>query len=183
MCLLFFKYNPTKHVKFIATFIRDEAINRTRSPLGVYFPPQKILCGVDLEANGTWLGINLETGNYGFLTNFNHKPFNIITDTKYRKGNLLMNFLMEENKFLDQEQYEKNLQVFLEEGDKINGTNLLMSNVKDDKMFFAHNYKITDKKEINLKESELEILSGDKEIISIANGGINEKWEKEKLGI
>ena len=75
MCIVFFKYFPVKGVKLIVLFNRDEAIERKRTSLGIHFSPSRILCGVDLEANGTWFGVNLDTGNFGFLTNYAHKPF------------------------------------------------------------------------------------------------------------
>lgn len=81
MCIVFFRKNPSiKGVKRIIIFNRDESIHKERSPLGIHFEPQKIACGFDLQANGTWLGINLETGNYGYLTNYENKPFTAISD-------------------------------------------------------------------------------------------------------
>ena len=140
MCIVFFKKNPTKGIKRVIVFNRDEQPSRKRSSLGIYFDPQKIACGVDLHANGTWLGINLDTGNYGFLTNYENVPFKIIDDTNYKKGNLLMNFLKSDEQFLEIEQYEKYLDLFLKEGSKFNGTNIWLANIyNNDEIIFAHN--------------------------------------------
>ena len=65
----------------------------------MHFDPQKIACAYDLQANGTWFGINLDTGNYGFLTNYEKKPFQLIDNPRYRKGNLLMDFLKQHRRF------------------------------------------------------------------------------------
>lgn len=77
-----------------------------RSNFGVHFGPQKIACAYDMQANGTWFGINLDTGNYGFLTNYEKKPFRYIEDPKYRKGNLLMDFLKNDHKFTSPMHYQ-----------------------------------------------------------------------------
>jgi uncharacterized protein with NRDE domain len=89
---------------------------------------------VDLEAKGTWLGVNLDTGNYGFLTNYANKPFQVISDTNYRRGNLLMSFLQIERPFNAPSDYEAYLKHFIEEGEKFNGVNIWLGNLfqKDD---------------------------------------------------
>ena len=84
----------------------------------------------------------METGNYGFLTNYENKPFMPITDTRYRKGNLLMEFLRWDHKIESLEEYTGYLKRFLEEGEKFNGTNIWLGNFhsqSDDFMIFAHN--------------------------------------------
>ena len=77
MCIVFFWKNPCKGLKRIILFNRDESINRKAVPLDIQaaLHPSQIMCGMDLEANGTWMGINVENGNYGFLTNYENKPF------------------------------------------------------------------------------------------------------------
>jgi uncharacterized protein with NRDE domain len=130
MCIVFFRKNPpVRGIKRVILFNRDEAILRERTPLGVHFSPQRILCGVDLEAKGTWLGVNLDTGNYGFLTNYGNKPFHVITDTRYRRGNLLMTFLLNDKSFNSPKDYQEYLENFIEEGDKFNGLNIWLGNL------------------------------------------------------
>ena len=80
MCLVIFKKRPIKGIKRFVLFNRDEDIWRQRTSFGVHFHPQRILCGLDLQAFGTWIGINLDTGNFGFLTNYENKPFSQIED-------------------------------------------------------------------------------------------------------
>ena len=87
------------------------------------------------------MGVNLDTGNFGFLTNYENKKFQAITDSKYRKGNLLMNFLRNEIALAETEQIRKYLELFLTEGDYFNGTNIWLGNLLDEKvrLAFAHN--------------------------------------------
>ena len=99
MCLVVFKRQPTRGLRRFVLFNRDEMINRKRSHFGVHFHPRRIVCGVDLQANGTWIGVNLDTGNFGFITNYGNKPFTFNADPAYRRGNLLMNFLLNELRF------------------------------------------------------------------------------------
>ena len=140
MCIVFYSERPPiKGIKRIIIFNRDEDTRRERSPLGVHFEPKKILCGVDLMAEGTWLGVNLENGNFGFLTNFCDKMFVPIIDPKYRRGNLLMNFLKGDSKFNSIDEYKGYLNTFLTEGDKFNGVNLWIGNMLTDNTIFTHN--------------------------------------------
>ena len=68
MCLGFFVYNPTPNYKFMLLFNRDEAATRERTKLIV--TDKGVLCGLDIESKGTWLGINIKSGNFRFLTNY-----------------------------------------------------------------------------------------------------------------
>lgn len=141
MCIVFFKRHPTNHIKRVIVFNRDEQIERSRSNLGLHFD-DKIICAYDLQANGTWLGVNVLTGNYGYLTNYENKPFQMIFDQKYRKGNLLMNYLKSEISFSNDDDGEKRkdyLRTFLDEGDNFNGTNIWLGNILDKNLAFAHN--------------------------------------------
>lgn len=140
MCIVFFtQATNIKGVKKVIIFNRDEDIKRERTPLGIHFDPKKILCGVDKMAEGTWLGVNLDTGNIGFLTNYCDKMFIPITDPKYRRGNLLMNFLKADLQFDSLEHYKEYLNTFITVGDKFNGCNIWLGNVNLSETIFAHN--------------------------------------------
>jgi uncharacterized protein with NRDE domain len=56
----------------------------------------------------------------------------MISDPKYRKGQLLINYLRSD---LSVQEY---LKPFIEEGNQFNGTNIVLGD--KDKLFFAHNY-------------------------------------------
>ncbi|CDW89418.1 UNKNOWN [Stylonychia lemnae] len=175
MCIVFFRVRPTKGIKLIVIFNRDEQPSRKRSELGVHFDPQRIACAVDLEANGTWLGFNLDTANFGFLTNYENKKFKMIADSKYRKGNLLMNFLKSESPFTKPEYYQEYLETFLQEGEEFNGTNIWLGNSSTDDVIltFAHNQEN--------KEKSFQVINTD-ETIAFGNGRVNEQFFKQTLG-
>lgn len=79
-CLVVFKQRPIPGIKLVVLFNRDESLKRVRSHFGVHFSPtHRIVCGVDKQAEGTWMGVNLDTGNFGFLTNYENKPKQKIT--------------------------------------------------------------------------------------------------------
>ena len=78
MCIVLFKKTPTRGIKRFVLFNRDEEINRVRTRLGIHIAPHRIACGFDIKSQGTWLGVNLDTGNFGFLTNYEDKPLIIV---------------------------------------------------------------------------------------------------------
>ena len=135
MCIVFFrKFAPSSsgahNLAFVLLFNRDESLARERSPLCQdFFEGHSIACGVDLQAHGTWLGVNLKTGNIGFLTNYESKPFQAISDPRYRKGNLLMNFLKQTAPLREVKEYCEYLGHFMAEGQKFNGTNIWLGNL------------------------------------------------------
>lgn len=166
MCIVFFrKTPPVEGVKLVVVFNRDESVKRERTALGLHF--DSILCGLDLEAQGTWLGVNVKTGAIGFLTNYEHKPFTPITDPAYRKGNLLMDYLRLE------EHDGKYLERFLSEGHRFNGTNIWLGNVSDGDLVFAHNQVPSGGKIEPVKDGET---------VTFANGRVGDEWFKQRLG-
>ena len=52
-----------------------------------------------------------------------------------------MDFLKKDISLTNYEQFEQFLKTFLDEGQKFNGTNIFLSNVKINKLYFAHNYR------------------------------------------
>ena len=95
-----------------------------------------------------------------------------ITDPKYRKGNLLMNFLRKESKVTSIDEYKAYLSTFLEEGDKFNGTNIWLGNIHGD-LVFAHN------QESDITNFRVQMCE---ETIAFGNGRCSETWFKQKLG-
>lgn len=132
MCLAIFKNRPIKGIKHFVLFIRDENLNRRRSRFKVHFnPSNRILCGLDYRSGGTWLGVNLNTGNYGFVIDYLNKKFIDNLNPNYSRGMLLLNFLKENRKYQEIHQYKEYLNCFLSQGDRFNGTNILLSNFPD----------------------------------------------------
>lgn len=86
------------------------------------------------------MGINLDTGNYGFVTNYVNKPVKKITNHKYRRANLLLHFLQEDSRIIETNKYREILSTFIEDGKEFNGTNIWLSNFPDYlDVVYAHN--------------------------------------------
>lgn len=97
----------------------------------------------------------------------------MIDDPKYRKGNLLMDFLKVKEPFTHPSHYEEHLEVFLKEGDKFNGTNLWLGNIhENNEIVFANNQK----------GSENFTIIDSTEVHGYGNGEAKEEWFKQKLG-
>ena len=105
-------------------------IQRARSPLNMQ--TDGVVCGIDLDSQGTWFGVNAKNGRIGWLTNYDHKPFMMISDPKYRKGQLLINYLRSD------QSVQEYLKSFIDEGSQFNGTNIVLGD--KEKLYFAHNY-------------------------------------------
>ena len=68
MCLIVFAWRPTHAQPLILAANRDEFYARPTLPLAQWEEAPQIYAGRDLEAGGTWLGINAE-GRFAALTN------------------------------------------------------------------------------------------------------------------
>lgn len=69
MCLIYLAKNVHPDYKLILVANRDEFYKRPSLPVGFWEPDKKILAGRDIEAGGTWLGINTE-GKISAITNY-----------------------------------------------------------------------------------------------------------------
>ena len=130
-CLAVFQRNPKEfsNIKNFIIFVRDEQMRRQRSDMGIQYQPEhRIACGVDFNASGTWLGVNLDTANYGFITNYLNIHRKNIKDSRFKRATLLMNFLQQNKPMKDVDSYEQYLQFFLEYSHLFNGTNIWLSN-------------------------------------------------------
>lgn len=87
MCLIVFAYKSAKEQKLILAANRDEFYNR---PTQAAAPRGEVICGIDLKAGGTWLGI-ARSGRFAALTNYRDLK-NIKKDAPSR-GALVMGFL------------------------------------------------------------------------------------------
>jgi len=100
MCILFIALNQHRHYPLVIAANRDEYYARPSKPMH-YWPDQPdILAGRDLEAGGTWLGVN-RLGAFAAVTNF-RDPASHRTNALSR-GALVSDFLCRRNKG---EQYE-----------------------------------------------------------------------------
>jgi len=72
MCLILFAICPNDDYDLIVAANRDEFYARPSSQAG-FWAGSNILAGKDLEAGGTWLGINRQ-GRFAAVTNFRETP-------------------------------------------------------------------------------------------------------------
>lgn len=172
MCLVIFKRKPIPGIKRFVLFNRDEQIKRKRTNLELHVNQKhnnRILCGVDVRTGGTWFGLNLDTGNLGFLTNYENKPTIPISNRKYKRASLLMNFLKEKERMSHADKFKEYLQMFLEEGEKFNGTNIWLSNIPEyNQVVFAHNQE---------PGENFTVLDED-DFYAFGTGDAKDSWEK-----
>ncbi len=95
MCLIVFSYK--NHPKFDLIFAanRDEAYSRPTRPAQFWNKYPAVLAGKDLEAGGTWMGIN-KNGHFAALTNYRDPV--IVKEDPPSRGSLVLNYLIEQEK-------------------------------------------------------------------------------------
>ena len=71
----------------------------------------------------------MDTANYGFITNYENKPRAAISNRKYKRANLLLEYLKQQRAFYSNRQYKEYLHRFLDEGEGFNGTNIWLGNL------------------------------------------------------
>jgi len=69
MCLLVLAWQVHPRYRLVVAANRDEFHGRPAAPLARWPAPDEILAGRDLEAGGTWLGLDRER-RFGVVTNF-----------------------------------------------------------------------------------------------------------------
>ena len=90
--------------------------------------------GRDGPTGGTWLGVNIGTGEIAALTNYcSGKPFINMGSMDYSRGLLALNILEGKDE-------APNLNHFLENGHNYNGVNLLYGDMKE-QLSLATNYE------------------------------------------
>lgn len=156
MCLITFAYKAHPTYKLIIAANRDEFYNRpTRK--AQFWKDEKhseILAGKDLEAGGTWMGINT-SGKWGALTNYRDPSW--VREHPPSRGELILDFL--KNKELPKAQL-----LHLKENAKdYSGFNLLLG---DTESLFHFS---------NVTNSITEIESG---IHGVSNALFNTSWPK-----
>lgn len=69
MCLILFRFDPSAEYPLIVAANRDEAYARPTARARFWPNKPNILAGQDLEAGGSWLGLN-KAGQFAALTNY-----------------------------------------------------------------------------------------------------------------
>src|SRR5690625_2683470 len=102
MCLIVFAYKEHPQYNLILAANRDEAFERPTRAAQFWEAHPDILAGKDLEAGGTWLGIN-RNGRFAALTNY--RDPSISKENPPSRGNIIKEYLAQ----------QKTPEMFLEE--------------------------------------------------------------------
>lgn len=154
MCLIVLGKNIHPKYRLILAANRDEVYERPTKPVHYWDKPNQLLAGKDLEAGGTWLGIN-RYGDLAAVTNF-RDPINY-QPGKSSRGQIPVDFL--EGR-ANPDQYLHHLQ---EKASNFNGYNLLGQ--KEERLFHYNNQL----------QTVTELNDG---IHAVSNATINTPWPK-----
>jgi len=130
MCLIFLSLNNHPQYKLIIAANRDEFYKRQTAPAHFWKDHAEIIGGRDLEASGTWMGMN-KNGRIAMVTNY-RDPVNINAKAPSR-GKLVSDFLLND---LSAKDY---LEEISQKGELYNGFNLIVGEVDD--LWYYSNYK------------------------------------------
>lgn len=166
MCILFIAVKQHPDYPVIICANRDEFHQRPTQNMHCW-PDEKIIAGKDLQAGGTWLGINTD-GDFAALTNF-RRPAHI-DKSKRTRGDLVVQALnTNKDKIRSNAANHKNIQQYLtQESYRYNDFNLVFGPLNNLQVFDSVNKKLT-------------VL--DSGFHSICNGALDDIWPKMTLGI
>lgn len=155
MCILFFAINQHPKYPVIICANRDEFHKRPTKPMH-WWPNETILAGKDLQAGGTWLGLNNQ-GRFSALTNF-RQP-HLIDKNKQSRGDLVLQALAHQDNEITT-QLAKNSHAY-------NGFNLVFGQLTNLRCFDSVSQK-------------QQVLSTG--FHSLCNGALDDIWPKMALG-
>jgi uncharacterized protein with NRDE domain len=130
MCLIFISFQSHPKYKLIVAGNRDEFYNRKTEAANYWSDDPQILAGRDLEAGGTWLGVN-KSGKISMLTNY--RDVNNMNPAAPSRGQLVSDFLRSAQ---SPESYMKEIE---SDGKKYNGFNLIVGNPGE--LWYYSNYR------------------------------------------
>lgn len=157
MCLIFISINQHPEFKLIVAANRDEFYNRKTAPAQFWTDQPNILGGRDLEAGGTWLGVN-KKGKVSMITNY-RDPKNINPKAPSR-GQLVSDFLV--NDIGGRAYFER-----IAHPESYNGFNLITGT--PDALFYFSNYR----------DGITEMKSG---LFGLSNHLLDSPWPKVTKG-
>ncbi len=158
MCLIFIGLKQHPDYKFVLAANRDEFYKRKTSPAAHWPDNLNIIGGRDLEAGGTWLGMNLN-GKISMVTNY-RDPRNIDPNAPSR-GHLVSGYLEDT---VPARRYVEELEP---RAKHYNGFNLLVGSPEE--LWYLSNYK-----------SGVDQLT--KGIFGLSNHLLETPWPKVKRG-
>ena len=122
MCLILFAYKAHPNYKLVIAANRDEFYDRPTVPAGFWEDHKSILAGRDLEAGGTWMGVN-NHGGLCMLTNY--RDLKNLKSNAPSRGKLVSDFL------ISQPPTKSFIETIDLLADKYNGYNMVLGNHED----------------------------------------------------
>lgn len=158
MCLILFAWKTHPDYRLIIAANRDEFHSRPTQSAHTWTGYQPtLIAGKDLQAGGTWLGVN-QAGRFAAVTNFREVPS---VDSTLSRGQLVTDYFSTDTSAID---YAEHL---LNEGQRYAGFNLLLG----DEQRLVH--------VSNRSNSITTIPSG---VHGLSNALLNTPWPKVEVG-
>lgn len=170
MCVLVFAHKVHPKYKFIFAGNRDEFYDRPTQFASIWGNEIKILSGIDLKSNGTWLGLTVKrndeipSGDFVVVTNF--RDFNNFKENPNlrSRGLLALDFLLTKYNFKSIENRFENFgKELILNSKNYNALNLIYGNL--DNLYYY----------TNVKNSFEKIKPG---IYGLSNSFLNIPWPK-----
>jgi len=120
MCLILFAWQTHPRYPLVVAANRDEFHDRPTTAAGFWEDTPAILAGRDLQAGGTWLGIN-RNGRFAAISNY-REPLFKASKLEYSRGHLVRDFL------LDNSAPGSHAEKLQTQGARYRGFNLLLGN-------------------------------------------------------
>ncbi len=158
MCLILFSWDCHPRYKLIVAANRDEFYARPTQPADFWQDYPDILAGRDLQAGGTWLGLDKE-GYFAAVTNY--RDMEAIKANAASRGDLTKDYLISKGKPVNY------LREIFERKDQYNDFNLLVSDFQS--LYYFSNI-------------QGQITKLDSGIYGLSNHLLNTPWPKVKLG-
>lgn len=152
MCLIVFSWQPETEQPLVLLGNRDEVLDRPAQPLA-WWDDSPILAGRDLQAQGTWLGLNAQ-GGFAALTNIRNPA---MPDGDSSRGQLLVDYL---GTYTEPETFVKSIARLT---DHYSGFNILCGNLNE--LWFYH----------SAEEEPYPLTAG---IYALCNGNLDTPWPK-----
>lgn len=158
MCLILFSWDCHPRYKLVVAANRDEFYARPTQPANFWKDHPSILAGRDLQAGGTWLGLD-KNGYFTAVTNY--RDMHAIKEKAASRGDLTKNYLISKSKPVHY------LREIFEKKDQYNDFNLLVSDFQS--LYYFSNIKA-------------QITKLDSGVYGLSNHLLNTPWPKVKTG-
>ena len=159
MCILFVAVNQHKDYPLIIAANRDEFFQRPTAESHFWPDSPNVLAGKDLEAGGTWMGINTQ-GHLASLTNI--RAPQTINPNAISRGQLVSDYL---HQYPSVEQYHQQLAA---DKQQYNGYNLLFGRWDNLSVYNNHTNKLQ------------QLSAG---FYGLSNAELNSPWPKINKGV